>query len=150
MFPEGNSQLTLQMKTKLGTALLLALPVMLALAGDIKGFTGKWAVDMDRTMEEVKKSPKFAKDGPPPQSFNDMLAKMKISLSETNFALARGTREESLPFVVESATPTNAVLAVKMGQREARLTLTLVDKKYLNVKSSVSDDLTYYIWKKSE
>jgi hypothetical protein len=45
-------------------------------------------------MAEAKQSPKFAKDGPPPPAFTNMLANMKINLTETNLALIRGTSEQ--------------------------------------------------------
>jgi hypothetical protein len=51
---------------------------------------------------------------------------------------------------VESASATDAVLGFKMGQREGKLTFKLVDNKFMNFKSSVSDDMNFYIWKKAE
>ena len=135
-------------------SLLASLLSLLSLAGhaaalDASKLAGLWEVDFDRTMEELKKSPKYKPEDieKMPAMIKGMMARMKVKFSEKEFAFVQGGKEMSLPYTVQSETGASSVLAVKQGNQEQTLTVTLVDGKFLNVKSSGSHDLDYYIWK---
>ncbi len=120
-----------------------------AAALDAAKFNGLWEVDFDRTMEELKKSPKYKPEDieKMPAMIKGMMARMKVKFSEKEFTFVQGGKEMSLPYTVQGETGASAVLAVKAGGKDQTLTVTLVDGKFLNVKSSDSNDLDYYIWK---
>jgi hypothetical protein len=48
---------------------------------------------------------------------------------------------------VESVSESVAVLAIKANGKEGKVTLTLMDGKFMNMKSTGTDDMDYYIWK---
>lgn len=120
-----------------------------AAALDASKFAGLWEVDFDRTMEELKKSPKYKPEDieKMPAMIKGMMARMKVKFSEKEFAFVQGGKEMSLPYTVQSETANSTVLAVRADGKDQTLTVTLVDGKFLNVKSSGSNDLDYYIWK---
>ena len=133
---------------------LTALLSLMILAGhaaalDASKFVGLWEVDFDRTMEELKKSPKYKPEDieKMPAMIKGMMARMKVKFSEKEFTFVQGGEEMSLPYTVKSETGASSVLAVKPEGKDETLTVTLIDGKFLNVKSSDSNDLDYYIWK---
>lgn len=119
---------------------------------DIESFTGLWEVDFDRTMEAAKQSPKYdpAEAERMPDMIKRMMGKMKIRLTGTEMVYLRGSREMALPFSVSAADEASLTLGVKQGDQEATIVLNLIDGEFLNFKSSGSDDMDYYIWRKAE
>lgn len=127
------------------------LVVTQASALEASKYTGTWELDFDRTMEEAKKSPKYKPSDAAemPAMIKQMMQRMKLKLSDKEFAMVQGGKEMSTPYTVQSGTDTTAVLAVKIRDTEQTLTVTLLDGKFLKVKSSGTDDLDYLIWKKA-
>jgi hypothetical protein len=120
-----------------------------AAALDAAKFAGLWELDFDRTMEEAKKSPKYkpAEAEKMPAMIKGMMERMKLKFSDQEFAFVQGGKETSVPYTVQSGTDTSAVLGVRQGGKDFTLTVTLIDGKFLKVKSSGTDDLDYLIWK---
>ena len=117
---------------------------------DIGSLIGVWEVDFDRTMEEAKKSPKYdeAMAERMPKIVKRMMARMKIKLTGTELIYLRGEKEIVLPYEVTSSNANSITVTVKSGTEEATVVFTLIDGAYMNLKSSASDDMDYYVWKK--
>jgi hypothetical protein len=125
-----------------------------AMAGDneMNSFLGLWRVDFERTMEAAKKSPKYsAKDAERlPAMVKKMMGMMKIKLADGNMSYVRGAKEISIPYRVKTASRNSATVACSHGDKTFDVRFTLIDGNYMNFKSSASDDMHYYIWKRSE
>jgi len=117
----------------------------------IAAFAGLWEVDFDRTMEEGKKSPKYDKTTAErmPDMIKKMMAMMKVKVTDKEMVYLRGTRKMAFPFAVKSSDEKSVTGTMKLGPNEATVVFTLIDGVYMNFKSSASDDMDYYVWKKS-
>lgn len=125
-----------------------------AIAGsnEMTPFLGLWHVDFERTMEAAKKSPKYsAKDAERlPLMVKKMMGMMKIKLADGSMSYVRGSKEISIPYKVKTASGNSATVACSHGDKTFDVRFTLIDGNYMNFKSSASDDMHYYIWKRSE
>jgi hypothetical protein len=139
------------MKAIFVATLLLTLVAARPLAADVAKFHGTWEVDVDRTMLEVKKSPKYTPEDAErlPAVVKRMMATLRIRVTDKTITYLQGSEEMSVPFRVERSTETSAVLVLSQGGKDFTLTLSLREGKYMNVKSTASDDLDYYIWKRA-
>ena len=117
---------------------------------DMSKFIGLWEVDYARTMEAGKKSPKYnEKDAERmPAMIKRMMEKMKIKLTETEMIYLRGSKEIKVPYTVKSSDKTSITISAKQGSIDAAVVFTLIDGEYMSFKSSGSDDMAYYVWKK--
>ena len=131
---------------------LLAICVSCASDGtmDMSKFIGLWEVDYTRTMEAGKNSPKYSeKDAERmPAMIKRIMATMKIQLTETEMIYLRGSKEVKVPYSVKSADKHSVTISVKQDSIEATVIFTLIDGEYMRFKSSGSDDMAYYVWKK--
>ena len=137
---------------KLIVGIVLAVfwvPGALSEGMDIGEFVGHWEVDFDRTMEEVKKSPEYNPEDAEklPKIVKRMMQRMKIRIEPDNVVYWMGKRQEAFPFTVTAASDTTVTANTEQHGKTATFVLTLVEGRYMNLKSSTSDDLDYYIWK---
>ena len=77
-----------------------------------------------------------------------MMEKMKIKLTETEMIYLRGSKEIKVPYTVKSSDKTSITISAKQGSIDAAVVFTLIDGEYMSFKSSGSDDMAYYVWKK--
>ena len=115
-------------------------------------FLGLWHVDFERTMEAAKKSPKYsAKDAERlPAMVKKMVQMMQIKLANDSMSYVRGSREMNLPYRVKTASGDSATVSCSRGNKTFDVRFTLIEGKYMNFKSTASDDMDYYIWKRTE
>jgi hypothetical protein len=140
------------MRKAILTMVLSVVCISGALAGNLKisKFVGLWDVDFDRTMEEAKKSPKYNEKEAErmPAMIKRMMGKMKIKLTDKQMIYVRGTKEVVFPYSVKSSDDKSVTIEIRKGDDTATVAFILIDGKYMNFKSSASDDMHYYVWKK--
>lgn len=118
---------------------------------------GHWIVDMEKTLELVKTSPKYRPEEEErmPQMIKSIMERMSIEVQDNEILYYRGmSKAESAmvtPFEVDSVDGNTVRLrcADPSGQ-DVFLTLTLLSPGQMNFKSSQTNDFDYYIWKKAE
>jgi hypothetical protein len=139
------------MKTILITAIVVTLCGADPLFADATRFYGTWQVDFERTMEESKKSPKYVPGDAErlPVIVKTMMNALTLKITGQAVTYVQGTRELSLPYRLER-DDASTVLVVTQDGKQFTLTLSLRDGQVMNVKSSGSDDLDYYIWKRTQ
>jgi len=115
-------------------------------------FIGGWEVDLDRTIERAKDSPKYdaANAEDVPETIRKLMSMMKIEISETEIVYLRGAKKQALPYEFKSADPNSVTVTVHNGDEQANLVFSWVDEGRMNFKSSVSDDMNYYVWLRTE
>ena len=117
-------------------------------------FIGKWTVSHGLTMEETRKSPKYR---PEIAEEMEMIIKslseqMKLEITAEEMAFSTNANKRSVPYTVTSTDPAGKSLTAtsQAGDKEAQITFTLIDDKYMNFKSTGTDDMDYYIWQPAE
>ncbi|MCP4347320.1 MAG: hypothetical protein GY795_17580 [Desulfobacterales bacterium] len=120
----------------------------------INCITGKWGVDYERTLEEVKKSPKYdpEQDEQFQRLIKEMMESMTLEIKESYiiYHLEIAQQTEEAAFEVVSSSKDSLIVAGEIEGNEFELTFRLIDNEFLNVVSSATDDMTYYIWKRIE
>jgi hypothetical protein len=137
------------MKPILSVLLLLFLTAW-AVAADLSKFTGSWQVDLERTWEEGKKSSKYNPKGEAemPQAFKSMISGFKLKITAKELVYSMSGKNFSIPFTVENVTDKSAVIVVKANDKTEKFTLTLIDDKFLNMRTAAgTGDQDFYIWK---
>jgi hypothetical protein len=138
------------MKAILSTILLLLLGVWHAAAADLSKFTGAWQVDLERTWAEGKKSTKYnpKEEAEMPAAFKSMISGFKLKITAKELIYSMAGKNFTIPFTVENVTDKSAVIVVKANDRTEKFTLTLIDDKFLNLRTAAgTGDQDFYIWK---
>ncbi len=146
------------MKTMAGILILAALFGLFGLsappacAAGMERFLGIWVVDYEKTMEEAKKSPKYSPkdDARFAEVIQRMMATMKLQFTGDEMIYLRGDRKNAVPYTVKSSDGTKAALSCEAGGRHFDVVLTLREGYTMNFKSSGSDDMDFYVWKRGK
>ncbi|MGK7943282.1 MAG: hypothetical protein AB4058_02305 [Microcystaceae cyanobacterium] len=111
---------------------------------------GLWLVDYDKTLEEAKKNPELSAEEieQMPKIIKRLIETMRIEITENSLIYRRGNRETTILCSFKNMTEIKIIALCNNQNQEATLTFTLIENKYLNFKSSNSDDMDYYIWKR--
>ena len=122
-----------------------------AFAKEINQFIGKWSVNVDRTFEAAKTAQKFK---PETEEENRRMlvhfaGTMQLELTESLISFIRGKSKEEISYIVKSSAPSSFIAEATPGDRAITLSFYLQEGKYLNIKSSVSDDMDFFIWEKT-
>ena len=138
-------------------AVVLMLSIVFAASlhaenASISSFVGLWNVHVAKTLEEGKKSPKYVESDAKKMAefIKRQFAIMKLKLFETEMTYIRNGKERAFPFTVKETGPNTVTLLVKMGKNEATVVLSMREGTLLNFTSSLTDDMNFYIWEKSE
>jgi len=120
----------------------------------IKKFMGMWKVNYEKTLLEVKKSPKYkAKDeARMKHAIKKMLKRMTLTIKENELIFDMGKRKQILKSIKREYRNNNLIMFFEMGKKKIKfqVTFSLVEKKFLNFKSTASDDMNFYIWEKGK
>jgi len=146
------------MKTLAGIFILAALFGLFGLsaptarAAGMETFLGTWVVDYGKTMEEAKKSPKYSPkdDARFAAAIQRMMATMKIQFTGDEMIYLRGDRKNAVPYTLKSSDGTKAAISCAAGGRHFDVVLTLRKGDTMNFKSSGSDDMDFYVWKRGK
>jgi len=141
---------------------VLVIPLCAALSGckESEGpgaagnpFVGQWAPHYERTLEEGKKSPKYRPETAEKVSamIKKIMESMKLEVTAEEMVYLVGGTRLALPYTVASTNPAEKTMTITLETQdsEAQVTFHLIDDKYMNFKSTGSDDLDYYIWERA-
>ncbi len=117
-------------------------------------FIGKWTVNHGLTMEEAKKSPKYQPETAPliGKLIKNMVERMKLKITAEEMIYSMNDNERPVPYTVTSTGTGGKSLTAtsQAGDKEVQIIFTLIDDKYMNFKSTGTDDMNYYIWQPAE
>ncbi|MBZ0165430.1 MAG: hypothetical protein K8I00_01395 [Candidatus Omnitrophica bacterium] len=109
---------------------------------------GTWVLDTSRTLTYAKTSPKYTeKDASRlPGQLKLLRNLMKIEITAQHVITFRGDRSQPLAYRVESSAHNQVVLTGRTRGQDVTLTFMLIDGDAMNMRSSGSDDMDYFIW----
>lgn len=110
---------------------------------------GKWKINVPRSIEKCKTSPKVK-----PEDFEKLPSivereadKLQMEITESELKITSGSREQVLGYTVTSTDADSQIITVSIKDAEdVNVVFTMIDGTYLNLVSSGSDDMNYYIW----
>ena len=117
-------------------------------------FIGKWIVNYELTMEEGKKSPKYQPETAQLMGklIKNMVERMKLEITAEEMIYSMNDDAHPVPYTIISTGAGGKSLTVtsQAGDKDVQVTFTLIDDKYMNFKSTGTDDMDYYIWQPAE
>ena len=117
-------------------------------------FIGKWIVSYELTMEESKKSPKYQPEIAEKMGMfiKNLVEQMKLEIAAEEMIYSLGDNKRTVPYTVTSTGPGGKSLTAtsQAGDKEVQIAFTLIEDKYMNFKSTGTDDMDYYIWQPVE
>jgi hypothetical protein len=138
------------MKLLVACSIFLSISIQTAFADEMALFEGLWTINVDKAMENVKNSPNYdaSEDEDFKQTLTSMMGMMKLNIQADKVIYSMGKKQEIVSLGKKTASPSSVIAEVDSYGPKAELTFTMVDKKYLNLKSSGSNDMGYIIWEK--
>ena len=126
------------------------LSVNTVFANDIDPFIGKWSVNVEKTFEEIQSSTKFNPENAETDKkiLSSLAGLMRIELSNSSITYIRGKKSRVIPYKINSSTPSSFTAEVVINEKSFTLSFRLLDGEFLNMKSTGSDDMDFYIWQK--
>ena len=121
------------------------LSVNIAFANDIGPFIGQWAINVDKTFEEVKSSPKFKPEhaDTDKKKLSNFAGAIRLELSDSSISYTRGKYSQVIPYNIISSTPSSFNAVVTEKGKSFTLSFRLHDGKFLNMKSTGSHDMDF-------
>jgi len=122
-------------------------------AGGLETFIGKWQVDYETTLVAAKQSPKYdpEKDAETmPKVLRKIADRMTLEITAEEVTFTVGERSNSMPYKVKSDKDGQVILACDAKGNEVTLTFEPRKKGRMNFKSSMTDDMDYYVWQPVE
>lgn len=112
---------------------------------------GTWVIDVDRTLEFAQQSPKYTPEEGErlPAQLKMLRGLLKMHITGRQVITVRGDREQVVDFTPQTVTEDQAVLKVQSHGQEVTLTFTLKEGGVMHMKSSGTDDMDYFLWRKS-
>ncbi|MFH1692194.1 MAG: hypothetical protein ABIC68_06510 [Candidatus Omnitrophota bacterium] len=123
-----------------------------AYADGINDLYGTWTVDYERSIEKAEKNPKYSAEELKnmPEIVKKMMATMKVRLRQSEMVFIKEGEEKSYPFSLVAESKNTARIEYNTGTKQYFLNFTLTDKEHMYFKSSGSDDMDNYIWKRTD
>ena len=130
-------------------ALALALFPTLHAAEMPAALKGSWILDAAKTEANIKASPKW-KPGDEkmlPTIFKHM-AQVLYSFNDEQVAASRRGKEMSIPIEKVESDADKHVISCQVQDKPMTITVTFVDKDTINIRSSMTNDMDYFLWKR--
>jgi len=133
-------------------ALVMAAVSTTAIAAEMpKELKGSWILNAEATTEYMKTSPKWdeatAKHLP---MIIKRMSKLVYLFEDDVITVSMRGKGHALPVVLKSTDKKTYVFEAKAGKRVITLTVSINDAGNLNIRSSATDDMDYYLWKRGE
>lgn len=143
------------MKNTLFVSIVLLLTCILspaATADDTSVFVGEWTINTAKTLEAGKKSPKYNPDDQAivEKVVNRMAKVLKLKVTPQEMIYLQKGKEIKFPYTATQSTKTKMVAQASIQDKQVTITFTLIDGKWMNMKSTGTDDMDYYIWQRVE
>jgi hypothetical protein len=115
-------------------------------------FIGTWRIDYDATLKEARKSPKYRpeEDKLVRKILRRTADSMTLSVTDSELAFASGDKASVIAYEITSQKAGQAILAYKNSDSDATITLEIRGADMMNLRSSVTPDMDYYIWKRAK
>lgn len=123
----------------------------------LDAFVGTWNIDYDATLKEARRSPKYrpGDEKVMRKVIRRIADSTTLAITESELSFVVNSKASVMAYEIKSQTPGRAVLVYKnqnaeAGNAEATLTLEARMEGRLNLRSSLTNDMDYYIWRRAD
>lgn len=128
---------------------ILSLPVTAAWAEMPRELKGSWILDASATEERLKTSPKWtAEDAKYLPIVLKRMSQFLFEFEEDAIVSSMRGQRQIVPVVLKESSGERYVFEGKMPDRTMTLTVSFVDDRTINIRSSETDDMDYFLWKR--
>lgn len=126
---------------------LLMFTATLVLAEMPRELKGTWILDVEATELNMKASPEMK---PEDEKYIPTILK-RMSQYQWNFdegviESSRGSKKQALSVSLEESDKNKVVFKGRLNDQAIIMTVVFVSDKVINILSSATDDLNYYLW----
>jgi hypothetical protein len=110
---------------------------------------GKWKIDVDRSVEMMKTSPKVkpADYEKLPKMVQRRADMMQMEITESEMKMIMGTRSQAMGYKVDSTDADAQTVTISINEAEGvTVVCKIIDGTYLNQVSSGTDDMNFFVW----
>lgn len=120
-------------------------------SADQKVIQGTWMIDIDRTNEYVRNSPKYnAEDAVNlPGDLQLLKGLLTIRITSNKIVTMRGDQQQEMIYEVASIKDDQVIGKAAFGGKEFTVTFNLMSNDRLNMESTATDDMDYIVWTRS-
>ena len=135
----------------LGALMTLAFSTTATLAEMPKDLKGSWVLAAEATEHNIMASPKIS-----PEAMKYLPTIMKRmsqyvwEFDDNVISSSRGAKKETLTVVLKENDKKKYVFEGQLRDQIIMLTVTFVSDTTINIRSSATDDMNYYLWKRGQ
>ena len=111
-------------------------------------------MNYELTMEESRKSPKYRPEVAQLMGMviKNMAERMKLEITADEMIYSKDDSKRPIPYTITSTDTAGKSLTAtsQADDKEVQIIFTLIDDKYMNLKSTGPDGMNYYIWQPAE
>ncbi|MCA9403244.1 MAG: hypothetical protein KC897_05630 [Candidatus Omnitrophica bacterium] len=111
---------------------------------------GTWVIDYNGTLEYAQTSPKYTPKEAAvlPGQLKLLRGLMKIQVTDTQVITHRGDRKQVVAYTTADADADRVILKTEARGQQVTLTFTFLPGGGMNMRSSATDDMDYFVWRK--
>ena len=146
------------MEVKVKQILVIMSIILILLAGCSKSadelVIGSWVADYNRTMKSIMDSEIWAEMSETeqvlfPDILEEMLQNVVIEIDKEKLRMIVRDIENDYPCTITDVDKDNVTLQCESEGNVIELVVNIIDKNHMSFKSSATNDMDYYIWKRS-
>jgi hypothetical protein len=137
---------------KVGLIVALVAVVSMGVFGEMPAeLKGSWVIDIDASVEYMKTSPRWVDaDAKYLPSIMKRMAQMGYVFEEGAASLSFRGKALALPITLQESREDTYVFETVVKEQVVFLTVIFMDDETINIRSSSSDDMHYYLWQRGE
>lgn len=112
---------------------------------------GSWILDAEATEKQIKSSPSFkAEDEKYLPAILKRMSLVSYTFTETAITVAMRGKEQIMPVVLKEHEAAVYIFEGKAGEDTVTMTVRFIDEETINIRSSATDDMDHYLWKRGQ
>ena len=137
---------------KLSVSLFLLISMLTTSMAEMPDtLKGSWILNADATSLYIKTSPKWDASGEKylPTILKRM-SQMAYVFNDKAIVVSMRGREQALPVTLSSSEDKTYVFDGELRGKSVTMTVSFIDETTINIRSSATDDMDYYLWSRGE
>ncbi len=114
-----------------------------------KELKGSWILHASATETHMKTSPKWkAEHAKYLPTVMKRMSKVLFEFGDNAIVASTGSKQQTLPVMLKESSRTKYVFEGRVREKSVTMTVSFVDDRTINIRSSATDDMDYYLWKR--
>ncbi|MBW2664449.1 MAG: hypothetical protein JRD93_21350 [Deltaproteobacteria bacterium] len=116
-----------------------------------KSLQGTWIIDAEATETYIKTSPKWkAEDAKYLPTIMKRMSQVVYEFDDDSITVSMRGKKQPLQVALKQSEKKSYIFEGNVGDKVFTLTVSITDEGNLNIRSSATDDMDYYLWKRGQ